>query len=188
MTTLFPDLFVPEGFHYHHDFLTIEEEEQLLRDIGAIELHPLIFQGFEAKRKVSSFGYDWSFDKRTLSRGKEIPPAFDFLIQKIADQIEIAKNAFAELLITEYPVGSVINWHRDAPPFDVIIGISLLSDCIFRLRPYDKKKQTRNAIISFPVKQRSLYILKEAARTDWEHSIPAVKHLRYSITLRTLRQ
>jgi alkylated DNA repair dioxygenase AlkB len=188
MTTLFPELFVPQGYHYHDDFLTIEEEVQLLREIAAIELHPLIFQGFEAKRKVSSFGYDWSFDKRKLSRGKEIPPAFDFLIQKIADQIEIPKKAFAELLITEYPVGSVINWHRDAPPFDVIVGISLHSDCIFRLRPYNKKKQTRNATISFPVKQRSIYILKDDARTEWEHSIPAVKQLRYSITLRTLHQ
>jgi len=188
MTTLFPDLFVPEGFHYHDDFLTNEEEEQLLRDIATIELHPLIFQGFEAKRKVSSFGYDWSFDKRTLSRGKEIPQAFDFLIQKVADRIEIPKESFAELLVTEYPVGSVINWHRDAPPFDVIVGISLLSDCTFRLRPYDKKKQTRSAIVSFPVKQRSLYIIRGTARTEWEHSIPAVKQLRYSITLRTLRQ
>jgi len=188
MTTLFPDLFLPEGFHYDGDFLTIEEEEQLLTDIAEIELHPLVFQGFEAKRKVSSFGYDLSFDKRKLSRGKEIPPEFDFLIQKVADRIEIPKKEFAELLVTEYPVGSVINWHRDAPPFDVIVGISLLSDCIFRLRPYDKKKQTRNAIISFPVKQRSLYIIKGVARSEWEHSIPAVKQMRYSITLRTLRQ
>ena len=187
MTTLFPDLFVPQGFHYHDDFLTIEEEEQLLEEIAAIELHPLIFQGFEAKRKVSSFGYDWSFDKRKLSRGKEIPSAFDFLIQKIADQIEIPKKAFAELLITEYPVGSVINWHRDAPPFDVIAGISLLSDCIFRFRPYDKKKQSRKALMSFPLQRRSLYIMAGDSRTNWEHSIPAVKKVRYSITLRSLK-
>ena len=187
MTTLFPDLFVPQGFYYQGDFLTIKEEEQLLKHITALELLPLVFQGFEAKRKVSSFGYDWSFDKRKLSRGKEIPSAFDFLIQKVGDHIDIPKEAFAELLVTEYPVGSVINWHRDAPPFDVIVGISLLSDCTFRLRPYDKKKQTRNAIISLPVKQRSLYVMKGAVRSEWEHSIPAVKQLRYSITLRTLR-
>jgi alkylated DNA repair dioxygenase AlkB len=82
----------------------------------------------------------------------------------------------------------VINWHRDAPPFDIIAGISLLSDCIFRLRPHDKTKYKRSAIISFPVNQRSLYIIQGAARKDWQHSIAPVKQLRYSITLRTLKQ
>jgi len=188
MTTLFPEQFLPEGFSYFSDFVTIEEEIQLLKEISAIELHPLLFQGFEAKRKVSSFGFDWSFEKRKLSKGKEIPSSFDFLLQKIADRLKIQKNTFAELLITEYPIGSVINWHRDAPPFDIIVGISLLADCTFRLRPYDKAKQKRNAIISLLVKQRSLYIIKGAARSEWEHSIAPVKQLRYSITLRTLRQ
>lgn len=187
MNTLFPEQFLPEGFTYFPDFLTIAEEEQLLNEISAIELHTLIFQGFEAKRKVSSFGYDWSFEKRALSKGKEIPGAFDFLIQKVGDHIKIPKNAFAELLITEYPVGSVINWHRDAPPFDIIAGISLLSDCSFKLRPYDKTKRKRNTIISLPVQRRSLYIMEGVARSEWEHSIAAVKQLRYSITLRTLR-
>jgi alkylated DNA repair dioxygenase AlkB len=188
MNTLFPEQFLPEGFTYEADFITLAEEDQALKEIEKMELHPMIFQGFEAKRKVSSFGYDWSFEKRVLSKGKEIPQAFDFLIDKIADRIKISKNAFAELLITEYPVGSVINWHRDAPPFDIIVGVSLLSDCTFKLRPYDKAKQKRSAIISFPVKKRSLYIMKGAARSEWEHSIAAVQQLRYSITLRTLRK
>jgi hypothetical protein len=31
-----------------------------------------------------------------------------------------------------------------------------------------------------------LYILDAAARTQWQHSIPPTKQLRYSITMRTL--
>ena len=159
----------------------------MLEIILQMELHTFKFQGFEAKRKVASFGYDYSFEKASLSKGKDIPPAFGALIEKVSAHILILADQFAELLVTEYPVGSVINWHRDAPPFDVIAGISLLSDCIFRLRPHDKSKQGRSAIISFPVKRRSLYIIKDAARTDWQHSISPVKQTRYSITLRTLR-
>jgi alkylated DNA repair dioxygenase AlkB len=105
----------------------------------------------------------------------------------VSKQVNIERNAFAELLVTEYPVGSVINWHRDAPPFDIIAGISLMGDCNFRLRPQDKGKQTKAFVISFPVARRSLYIIQGAARTDWQHSITAVKQTRYSITLRTLR-
>lgn len=188
MKTLFPvEIVFPEGFSYYADFITKEEELDLLSAISKVELHRFLFQGYEAKRKVASFGYDWSFEKRTLSKGREIPAAFDSLIQKVADHLSISKNSVAELLITEYPPESVINWHRDAPPFDTIVGISLLSDCTFRLRPHDKAKQNRNAIISFPVEQRSLYIIQGPARTEWQHSIAPVKQLRYSITLRTLK-
>lgn len=187
MNTLFPIDNFPEGFSYHPDFISNEEEQDLLAAISKTDLHTFLFQGHEAKRKVASFGYDWSFEKRTLSKGKEIPAVFDFLVRKVADQLSVSKDAFAELLVTEYPPESVINWHRDAPPFDIISGISLLSDCTFRLRPHDKTKQKRNAIISLPVQPRSLYIIQGIARTEWEHSIAPVKQLRYSITLRTLK-
>jgi alkylated DNA repair dioxygenase AlkB len=110
------------------------------------------------------------------------------LIGKVGDQLSINADAFAELLLTEYPVDSVINWHRDAPPFDIIVGISLMSDCIFRFRPYNKLIRNRKAIISIPLQRRSLYLMSGNARIDWEHSIPAVKQVRYSITLRTLRE
>ena len=81
MDTLFatePDF--PQGFLYFPDFLTQAEEDELIGEILRLELHPLNFQGFIAKRKVASFGYDYSFDKRKLSKGKDIPPKFDGVI------------------------------------------------------------------------------------------------------------
>jgi len=188
MNTLFPvDQLVPEGFQYVPDFISKTEEQYLLEAIAKVERHTFVFQGYEARRKVASFGHDWSFEHQQLSRGKDIPQDFDPLIDKVAAFLFIRKDIFAELLVTEYPVGSVINWHRDAPPFDLIAGISLLADCTFRLRPYDKIKQNRNSIISLPVKRRSLYVLQGPVRTNWLHSITAVKQVRYSITLRTLK-
>lgn len=178
----------PEGFSYHPDFLSTEEEQQLLEEISTIILHPFYFQGFLAKRRVASFGYDYNFDKRSLTKGLEIPPVFSTLLERAAMSAGIDKNDFAELLVTEYPPGSVINWHRDAFPFDLIAGISLLSDCTFRLRPHDETKQNRKSIISFPVTRRSLYIIKGPARSEWQHSIAPVKSQRYSITLRTLKK
>ena len=189
MLPLFPDQSsLPIGFKYIPDFLSLDEETALYKEIEKIPLHTFLFQGFEAKRKVASFGYDYSFDKRKLSKGTSIPPVFDHLIARVASLLSIDAHAIAELLITAYPVGAVINWHRDAPPFDVIVGISLLSDCIFKFRPHVKAEQTRQSIISYPVARRSLYIIRDAARTDWQHSIAPVKHTRYSITLRTLRE
>ena len=178
---------MPPGFIYEPDFLDVAEEQYLLDEISRIELHTFVFQGYEAKRRVASFGYDYSFNKRSLSKGKDIPQAFHSLIDKVARYTAVPTEDFAELLVTEYPPDSVINWHRDAPPFDIIAGISLLTDCTFRLRPYEKAKQTRSSIHSLNVGRRSLYIIRDEARTAWEHSITPVKTTRYSITLRTLR-
>ena len=188
MNTLFPlEPQLPEGFRYIPGVLTEQEEEELYAEILKTEVHAFNFQDYTAKRKVASFGHDWSFEKKQLSKGKDIPESFVPLIEKVSGFLSITPNAFAELLVTEYPVGSVINWHRDAPPFDLIAGISLRSDCTFRLRPQDKSKQNRKSIISFPVKRRSLYVMEGPARTEWQHSISPVKEVRYSITLRTLK-
>jgi alkylated DNA repair dioxygenase AlkB len=188
MDTLFRlDPQYPEGFSYLPDFIDLAEEQLLLKEISQIELHTFLFQGYEAKRRVASFGYDYSFDKRSIARGKEIPVVFNWLIEKVSIHTGIKAEKFAELLITEYPEGAVINWHRDAPPFDVIVGISLAADCSFRLKPHDKEKQTRGSIISIPVQRRSLYVLRDEVRTLWQHSTLPVKAVRYSITLRTLR-
>jgi alkylated DNA repair dioxygenase AlkB len=187
MDTLFPiEPILPTGFSYHENFLTLGEEQELCKEILNIGMHTFLFQGFEAKRKVASFGYDWSFEKRILSKGKDIPSVFDSLINKVAMYLNIDRNQFAELLVTEYPIGSVINWHRDAPPFDIIAGISLASDCTFKLRPHDKSKQGRGSVISLPVRRRSLYLMQGPARSEWQHSITPVREIRYSITLRTL--
>lgn len=189
MHTLFPiPSGYPEGFIYVPEFLTNEEEENLIRQVAGTELHNFTFQGFEAKRKVASFGYDYNFDRRSVAPGKPIPPGFHGLVEKVASYLSIATVEFTELLVTEYPAGSVINWHRDAPPFELIAGISLLSDCDFRLRPHHPEKRTRASVISVPVQRRSLYIIKDVARSEWQHSIAPVKDVRYSITLRTLRK
>ena len=134
-----------------------------------------------------SFGQGWSFTEQQLKKGNDIPSEFEFLVARIADQLKIKTSAITQFLITEYPVGSVINWHRDAPPFDTIAGVSLLSDCIFKLRPHDKLKQTRGATISLPVQRRSLYTMQGSAKSEWQHCTAPLERVRYSLTFRTLR-
>ena len=188
METLFPvEPIHPPGFSYIPDFISEAEEEALLKAVSEQELHVFTFQGYEAKRKVASFGFDYSFESRSLKKGKPIPSSFKFLIEKAARQLSVAPEQIAELLIIEYPVGAVINWHRDAPPFDIIAGVSLLSDCTFKFRPQEKAKQTRSSVIHIPVKRRSLYVMDGESRSDWQHSTAPAKAVRYSITLRTLR-
>ena len=104
METLFPiESNYPEGFSYYPQFISIEEEKFLINLISGIELHNFQFHGYEAKRKVASFGYDYSFEKKALSKGKAIPGEFNFLIEKVCRQAGIKTTDIAELLVTEYP-------------------------------------------------------------------------------------
>jgi alkylated DNA repair dioxygenase AlkB len=188
LLSLFPEQpTLPAGFTYVENFITPQEELNLIEQIHETVLHPFHFQGYEAKRKVASFGYDYNFENKALTRGADIPKAFEPLIGKVANQLSRKPEDFVELLVTEYPVGSVINWHRDAFPFETIAGISLGSDCTFRLRPHDKQLQGRKSTISFTARRRSLYWMEGKARSEWQHSISPVSNVRYSITLRTLK-
>jgi alkylated DNA repair dioxygenase AlkB len=84
------------------------------------------------------------------------------------------------LIVFEQPIG----WHRDKGVFGDVISISLLSPCAFRL---GRKADSGWERYLLTVEPCSAYLLRGAARTEWEHSIPAVETLRYSITFRNLR-
>jgi alkylated DNA repair dioxygenase AlkB len=90
------------------------------------------------------------------------------------------------VLVSEYAPSAAIGWHKDrAMLFDDVIGISLLSECMFRFRRKSGSTWQRRSLSLEP---RSAYFLRGPARSEWEHSIPAVDSPRYSITFRNLRR
>ena len=179
--SLFSDL--PEGFFYEPDFLTVAEEAELLRIIATLQFKPFDFHGYVAKRRVVEYGWEYDFGTRQTTVAEPIP---DFLLcfrDRAAAVIGISPGSIIEAVITEYPTGAPIGWHRDVPQFDRVIGISLGSSCRMRLKPY----RGAGKIISVVLEPRSMYGMSGPARWKYQHSIPPVEKLRYSITLRTLR-
>jgi len=98
--------------------------------------------------------------------------------------VGMSPSQLQQVLVTEYEAGAAIGWHRDKAVFAEVIGISLLSACTFRLR---RKAGTTWERASITAEPRSAYLLSGPSRTEWEHSIPAVEELRYSITFRSMR-
>jgi alkylated DNA repair dioxygenase AlkB len=94
-------------------------------------------------------------------------------------------ESLQHVLVTEYAAGAGIGWHRDKDVFDEIVGISLLAPCVFRLRRKIAETWERASVVAEP---RSAYLMSGPARSEWEHSIPPVEALRYSITFRNLRE
>ena len=174
----------PEGFRYRLDFLDADEERDLVERIRPLPLTPFDFHGYLANRRVVSYGWRYSYDDRTLQQAEALPDFLRPIREKAAGFAQLAPDEFPHALITEYTPGTPIGWHRDKSVFGDVIGISLLSPCVFRFR---RKSGSAWERYSFTAEPRSAYLLRGPARSVWEHSIPAVSALRYSITFRTLR-
>jgi alkylated DNA repair dioxygenase AlkB len=182
--TLFEVAKLPDGFRYQDDFVSAREERDLLNTIGALEFHDVRMRGVAARRRVVQYGWKYSFESFRMTEG---PPLPDFLLP-IRDRAErfadLSAGELSEGLITEYTPGAAIGWHRDAPGFGVVVGISLMSECRFRFRRGATGSWETTELRMLP---RAIYVLTGAARSEWQHSIPAVAALRYSITFRTMK-
>jgi alkylated DNA repair dioxygenase AlkB len=188
MSLFGPD--APDGFIYRPHFLSAEEERELAMAIEGVSFDTFEMRGVVARRRVKFYGRSYG----------DIPsaPMPEFLLPlraKMAEWAKVAPDAFVMGLINEYQRGATIGWHRDAPQYDITAGVSLLSSCRMRLRPYvsprevanrgaGARRTTTHEIVLAP---RSGYLITGVARNDYEHSIPATEALRYSITFRTWR-
>lgn len=176
---------LPEGFRYEPDILKPADEQQLIDQIQLLPLKEFEFHGYTGKRRVLSFGWQYDFTERVLRRKEDVPPFLLGVRELAGDFAGVDPAALQHVLVTEYSPGSAIGWHRDKAVFGDVIGISLLSPCTFRLRRKAGEAWERASIIAEP---GSAYLLRGPSRTVWEHSIPAVEALRYSITFRNLRE
>jgi alkylated DNA repair dioxygenase AlkB len=173
----------PEGFKYERDLIAAEDERRLLEAIRELPFKEFEFHGFVGKRRTVSFGWHYDFGHEALAPAAAMPPFLHPLRERAAEFAGVIPDALGHALVTEYAPQAAIGWHRDKAVFGDVIGISLLSTCRFRLRRRSGNKWER---VAFDAEPRSAYLLRGPARTEWEHSIPPVDTLRYSITFRTL--
>jgi alkylated DNA repair dioxygenase AlkB len=175
---------LPEGMVYRPDFVGAGAERDLLAWLERLPFEPFQFQGFEGRRKVVSFGWRYDFSRSHLLKADDIPPELLPLRATAAALAGHRPEDLQQVLINKYEPGAPIGWHRDRPVFAEVVGVSLGAPCTFRLRRRTATGFERKLLILQP---RSAYLLAGPARTEWEHSIPPVDQLRYSITFRNFR-
>ena len=186
-----PDLFgtppppaLPEGMRYAVDVVPLEMQRELLERLPELPLKAFDFHGFLGKRRVVSFGWKYDFGEEKLHRIDDMP---DWLLparELAAEFAGLEPAQLQQVLVTEYGPGAGIGWHRDKAVFGEVVGLSLGAPCTFRLRRRAGNTWER---VSLEAAAGSAYLLAGAARSEWEHSIPPVERLRYSLTFRNIR-
>jgi DNA oxidative demethylase len=154
-----------------------------VRVLEGLDYREVVMHGQAAKRTVRHFGLNYDYQSRDTVPTDPLPEELEFVRERAA---ELAEGELAQILISRYPAGAGIGWHRDAPMFGRIVGVSLGSPC--RMRFQRRTKEGERLVEELELEPRSAYLLRGQARWTWQHSIPATKDLRYSITFRTLRE
>jgi alkylated DNA repair dioxygenase AlkB len=184
-STAAPPPAMPVGFRYAPGAITPAAEARLVAAFAGLPFKEFEFRGFLGKRRVVSFGTRYDFNGGGLKAADPIP---DFLLplrDRAAIFAGLPDERLQHALVTEYKPGASIGWHRDRPNYDDVIGVSLLAPCTFRLR---RKRDGGWERASIRLDPRSIYLMRGPSRDEWEHSIPAMDALRYSVTFRALRE
>jgi alkylated DNA repair dioxygenase AlkB len=149
-----------------------------------IPFREVVMRGQVAKRTVRHYGFDYDYEAYgKLVPAEPLPAELTWLRERCAELAGVEPNELAQTLVQRYPPGAPIGWHRDAPMFGIVVGVSFLSACRMRLR----RGTSGRSEYELELEPRSAYVLAGEARTSWQHSIPPVKELRYSITFRTFK-
>ena len=176
---LFADPLI-DGLDYREEFITRDEEQDLLAHLQAIDLTPFRFHGWTGNRKTQSYGWRYDFDDASFQPTDPIPEWLAPLRDKAA---RFAGDEVAHALIARYDPGAGIGWHKDRNVFDRVVGVSLGSPAVLRFR---RRTPSGFERFNLPVEPRSAYRLSGEARHDWEHRIVPGDELRFSITFRTM--
>jgi alkylated DNA repair dioxygenase AlkB len=178
---------LPPGLAYEPQFLSREEEAELLVIIGQLPLQEAKYKQYTAKRRIVSYGASYDFSSNELVPAGPIPGFLHPIRARIAEWTRIPAPEYSHALIAEYSTGTQLGWHRDVPDFEAIAGLSLRGKCRMRLRPYPPEKGRRDLTLALDLEPRSAYSIVGQARWGWQHAISPTKELRYSITFRTRR-
>jgi len=174
----------PEGFGYRADLISPEEEAALLKRFEELPFEPFDFRGFKGNRQTVAFGSRYDFTHGRIELAEPFPQWLTSLKARVTAFANFAEDAIVQALVTAYPPGAGIGWHRDRPEYGKVIGVSFASACILRLRRPHGEGWRRESVLLQP---RSAYLLDGEVRDAWQHSIMPGDRLRYSVTFRTLR-
>jgi alkylated DNA repair dioxygenase AlkB len=186
METLFPitvtaaDVPPVPGLRYLPEYVTEAQEEALAEAIDRLPWDTTW------RRRRQPYGAGYGTDSA-------VPP-LPAWGRRLADRLladGVTDVPFDQMLVNEYLPGQGIAPHRDYAPFGrTVASLSVLSPCVMAFRHRATGRRERLLL-----ERRSLLVLSDAARYDWEHGItprkkdvwngvPVARRRRLSVTFR----
>ncbi|MGH1399400.1 MAG: alpha-ketoglutarate-dependent dioxygenase AlkB [Alphaproteobacteria bacterium] len=154
-----PDI---RGLQYIPDFITQGEEQAL---ISKIDDQPWLN---DLKRRVQHYGYKYDYKARSVTPDSHLGPLPDWL-KGTTDKLLFQPD---QAIVNEYLPGQGISAHIDCEPcFDSTIASLSLGSSVIMQFTHAKTKQKEELYL----KPRSLVVLSNEARYEWQHAIPARK-------------
>jgi hypothetical protein len=83
---------LPEGFDYRPDWITAEQEHDLVSHIETLLFSEIRMHGVIAKRKVVHFGWDYGYDSWTILPTEPIPEWLLPLRNRAADVLRVSEG------------------------------------------------------------------------------------------------
>jgi alkylated DNA repair dioxygenase AlkB len=180
METLFPlavtaaDVPPVPGLRYLPEYLSRAEERALVEAIDSLPWNT------EWRRRCQPYGAGYG----TRGAAPPIPDWGRWLAKRLLKD-GITAEPFDQMLVNEYLPGQGIAPHRDYAPYGrTVVSLSLLSACVmdFRHVPTDRRER----LLLLP---RSLLVMSDEARYDWEHGIaPRKRDAWYGLQVPRLRR
>jgi alkylated DNA repair dioxygenase AlkB len=160
------------GLSYICDYITVEQQQQLLNHIDQQDWSTRF------KRRVQHYGYRYDYKNGSLASSSYLGALPDWL-QSIANRFctdSLTARVPDQVIINEYEPGQGITSHIDCVPCfgNTILILSLGSKC---LMDFSHTQTTETAsILLLP---GSVLVMQKAARYEWEHGIAARKKDKY---------
>ncbi|KAH9621768.1 hypothetical protein KSS87_009467 [Heliosperma pusillum] len=178
------------GLYLFHDFITPNEEKELL---AAVDSRPWISL---AKRRVQHYGYEFCYQTRNVDTQRYLgvlPSFVSPVLERVwTSSLEDATTInLDQLTVNEYPPGVGLSPHIDTHSAfeDKIFSLSLAGPCIMEFRRYhdgcwqsdsaskvmhgesfeNSSNFVKKAVYLPP---RSMLLLSGEARYAWHHYIP----------------
>lgn len=167
--------FKPAGLYIYDDFLTEEEESELINFANSSEAI-LQLENVLKHRQVEHFGYKFCYDSSNVCKKspllKKIPENTNFIINRfraLRNDVDWSPN---QLTINHYEPGQGIPPHIDSHDSfdDTILSLSLGSDIIMDFRNGDGN------YLPILLRRRSLLVMSAESRLIWDHGIASRKY------------
>lgn len=173
------------GLKVIKQYLTDEEEEELLSIIKSDDFPLKSLSNSPNSRRVAHYGYNYAYNRSGLSKADPIPDIFNKLIDPkrlAAASSTLSKIKFDQLIINEYTPGQQISWHVDHTkmfgPIIFCITIGASTDISFKLG---------DQIVKVKPPRKSVYWMSGDSRYKWAHSLTnKSSDTRYSLTFRSI--